>query len=462
MNTVRRLVVFMLAMGCWMVSAKPFDNAKRYLSLTINPDEPGVAYIVTQRERVLLSGGVGLADLQSKETITDDTLFRIASLTKQVTSAAILLLEQRGQLRLNDDITRYLPDFPAKGRGITIEHLLTHTAGLGRNPAHTTQRRTQPVEMKRLMSLIAEQPFLSEPGERFRYSNMGYNLLGRIIEVVSGQSYGDFVEQQLLIPVGLSSIGYADTPITQGMAQGYYKTRRGTFTPDRDIVDVSWAYAAGGLMSSVKAFARWHHALVSGRVVDAEVFDRMSQRFQLNNGHFSRYGYGLNNIVIHGQKAVIHQGGTPGYRTSAVYFPEGEYTIIVFSNDGSLNTMDVVKVLSAPLFDVAMPRFLPGVLTSERQHRITGDYRMNDGSRRTLFVEEGKVYSRVNDGMIYPLTLLTDDTLLFDNDLSYITITQDKNGKTTLKLTEDNRRVSQPQTGVKVQSLSAANSGKRQ
>src|SRR5262245_36905600 len=164
------------------------------LEKSFKPNEPGAAVIVVKDGRVIFRKGYGMANLELGVPVEPDMIFRIGSVTKQFTAVAILMLAEQGKLSLNDEITKFLPEYPTQGHKITVEHLLTHTSGI---KSYTGLPEWRPlwrkdVTMRELIDLFKDKPMEFAPGERWNYNNSAYVLLGAIIEKVSGQSYADF------------------------------------------------------------------------------------------------------------------------------------------------------------------------------------------------------------------------------------------------------------------------------
>jgi D-alanyl-D-alanine carboxypeptidase len=174
-------------------------------------DAPGAAAIVVVDGEVVLRKGYGLANVELQVPNRPEMVFELGSVTKQFTAAAILMLAERGQLRIEEDVTKYLPDYPTHGRKITIEHLLTHTSGI---PSYTSlpewiPRMREDIRPETLIGFFKDKPLEFEPGERWAYNNSGYVLLGAVIEKVSGKSYEQFIEEEIFKPLGMK-----DSPAT--------------------------------------------------------------------------------------------------------------------------------------------------------------------------------------------------------------------------------------------------------
>ncbi len=237
--------------------------------------------LVARGQRALLDKGYGYANLEWQVPNTPDSKFRLGSITKQFTAASILLLEERRKIRLTDPVKVYLPNAPAAWDHITIYNLLTHTSGI---PDFTsfpdyipTQR--EPTTPAQLVARFRNKPLDFPPGTSWMYSNSGYEVLGYLIEKISGMRYKDFVKQNLLRPQGMNESGY-DT------ADAVIPHRASGYTPDSDgpvnaaYLDMSIPYAAGGLYSTTHDLWRWERALFGGRVLSASSLKAMTTPFK--------------------------------------------------------------------------------------------------------------------------------------------------------------------------------------
>ncbi len=200
--------------------------ADQVLSAAYPADQPGAAALVIQNGKVVLRKGYGMANLDLGVPVSPDMVFELGSITKQFTAASILLLQERGQLRVEDDITKYLTDYPTHGETITIEHLLTHTSGI---PSYTglpewISRVREDMTLQTLIGLFKDKPLEFKPGEKWAYNNSGYILLGAIIEKVSGKSYEQFVEEEIFARLGMKNSRYGHArEVVSRRASGYSK-----------------------------------------------------------------------------------------------------------------------------------------------------------------------------------------------------------------------------------------------
>lgn len=255
--------------------------------------EPGAAVIVVQEGKTILRKGYGMANLELQISIAPEMAFRIGSMTKQFTAAAVLKLVEQGKLSLLDDLTKYLPDFPTHGKKITIEELLTHTSGIKSYTGMDAwpSRMREDWTPQAMIGFFKDQPLEFEPGTKWRYNNSGYVLLGAIIEKVSGKTYADFLEETIFRPLEMENTHYgSDSPIIRGRVAGYTRGPKGW--QNAPYVSMTQPYAAGGLVSTVDDLARWNAALETDKLLSVESRRRMGAPFQLPDGTSTRYGYG--------------------------------------------------------------------------------------------------------------------------------------------------------------------------
>jgi CubicO group peptidase (beta-lactamase class C family) len=305
----------------------------------------GAAVAVSQRGQTLVAKSYGSADLELDVPMPADASFEIGSVTKQFTAASILLLAERGKLAVDDDLHKYLPEYPSHGQHITIRHLLTHTSGI---KGYTElpefadlMKLKKPVET--LVTLFGEKPLDFKPGEALVYNNSAYFLLGLIIEKVSGQSYADFVKANLFDKVGMPGSYYcSESALHHHHAHGY-DTDNGTLVLKGYISHV-WPYSAGSLCSTASDLSAWLAALHGGRVLSADSYRAMTTPATLADGTRTRYGFGVGVAELAGRRAVFHGGGINGFLSEAEYFPESGLSIVVLLNTaGPIGPSDLAR-----------------------------------------------------------------------------------------------------------------------
>lgn len=303
------------------------------LEKTYKADEPGAAVIVVRDGKVILRKGYGRANVELGVPIEPDMIFRTGSITKQFTAVAILMLMEQGKLSLEDDITKFLPDYPTKGQKITIEHLLTHTSGI---KSYTSLPEWIPLWRKdmpldELIALFKDKPMDFAPGEKFAYNNSAYFLLGAIIEKASGQTYADFIEKNIFAPLGMKSSFYDNTSrIIPRRVAGYTKGKDGLL--NAAYLSMSQPFAAGSLMSSVDDLALWDAALYTEKLVKQQSLKRAWTTFKLNNGKATNYGYGWFLSSYEGHPVIEHSGGIPGFASYAIRMPNDHVYVAALTN----------------------------------------------------------------------------------------------------------------------------------
>jgi CubicO group peptidase (beta-lactamase class C family) len=239
---------------------------------------PSVAIAVVRGETPIVMKGWGKADLENDVAATEHSVYRIGSITKQFTAAAVMQLVEQGKVRLADSIATYLPNLPAAWRGVTVRQLLNHTSGI---PSYTSlgpawQRRWgEEMSPDTLVALTASQPMWYTPGSEWRYNNSGYVVLGMLIEKVAGRPWGVDIEERFLKPLGLTeTVHCLATPVVPRRVHGYALDAGGWV--NAPYLAMSQPYAAGALCSSVSDLARWNRALHGGRVVSAASYAQMT------------------------------------------------------------------------------------------------------------------------------------------------------------------------------------------
>lgn len=332
--------------------ATRIDNA---IAPLFKAGEPGATIIVTKAGQPVFRKAYGLADVAKGQTMTPDTVMRIASITKQFTATTILMLADEGKLDLDDDINKFLPGYPTEGKRITIKQLLTHTSGI----ANFTSKPgfeagvAEDLTPGQMIDTFKNDPLQFEPGTRYAYSNSGYFLLGVIIEKVSGLSYAQFVEQRIFVPLGMNNSAYdgherGNAP----RAQGY--TRSGTGTgvgfEHGKVVSMTQPYAAGGLVSTVDDLARWDAAVSAGTLLKPASQQKAFTAHILPDGKSVPYGYGWSIGKLRGMTMQSHGGGIYGYSSYALRLPGQQLYVAVLTNaDSGIAAADVIAMKVAAI-----------------------------------------------------------------------------------------------------------------
>jgi CubicO group peptidase (beta-lactamase class C family) len=296
-------------------------------------DGPGATIIVVKDGKTVFRKAYGMADIANKRPLSPDMALRIGSITKQFTATAILMLADEGKLSVDDDITRFLPDYPTHGRRITIEHLLTHTSGI---QSYTDKPEYEPdmardMTVSQLIDTFKNDPLEFEPGARWHYDNSGYALLGAIIEKVSGLSYADFLQQRIFTPLGMTHTAYEGHERSVFPHATGYTSGAGGFQVAPPL-SMTQPYAAGAIVSSVDDLARWDAAIASGKLLKAASWQRAFTPYVLSTGKRTEYGYGWGITTLRGRPVIDHDGGINGFRSFALRLPADKIYVAVLEN----------------------------------------------------------------------------------------------------------------------------------
>ncbi|MCX6552170.1 MAG: serine hydrolase [Acidobacteria bacterium] len=392
----------------------PADPAARALDATLSPvyapDGPGASVIVVKEGRVVFRKAYGLANVELNVPMRPEHVLALASLTKQFTAAGILKLAEDGKLSVNDDITRFLPDYPTHGAAITIEHLLTHTSGLS-SLSETSDLRAVAAQEGKLIDVlpdwVKDLPPDAAPGETWAYSNWGYNLLGAIIEQASGLSYGEYLQQRIFAPLGMTHTYYTDRRrLIPARATGYEKQGDAVVNILPSRGRIFHPGGAGGLSSTVDDLATWDAALAGGSVLSKASTDRMFTSYRLKDGTVTNYGYGWDLGTYAGHVVQEHAGGTTGFQSYIVRVPDAQVFVAILSNQASPSApMQTTAhrvaaiALGQPIVDPA-----PVAVAPESLERLVGTYRGSDVGTVNIVREGGQLFAQVGGLGKMPLT----------------------------------------------------------
>lgn len=343
----------------------------------------GMAVAVVKGRDTLLMKGYGLADLENQVPVTPQTVFRIGSVTKQFTSAAVMQLVEAEKVGLDDDMSKYIPKYPTRGRKILVRHLLNHTSGIPSytdvGPVFGTVMRSD-LSHDSLVAIIAPDSLMFEPGSHFYYNNTGYFMLGMLIEQVTGKPYGAYLEEKLFAANGLKSTIYCDTRrIIPHRAQGYDRAQTGLL--NASFLSMDLPYAAGSLCSTVTDLVAWTDKLGNGKIVSATSYKQMTTPIPLTSKRPMNYGFGLtSDTLVNGRRVIAHGGGINGFISSLMHVPKDSLIIAVLANTSpapsdavAISLARAVLGLPAPT-PAGPPKDLP--LTVDERARYVGEYRL--------------------------------------------------------------------------------------
>jgi CubicO group peptidase (beta-lactamase class C family) len=357
------------------------------------------AVLVARGDEVLFQGGYGKADLELDVPNTPESVFRLGSLTKQFTAAAILQLQEQGLLDINDTVDRYLPGYP-HGDEITIYQLLNHTSGIPDYEfLESRMVYRNAVSLDELMAKFSGLPLDFMPGSQFKYSSSGYVILTAIIEKVSGQSYAEYMAEHIFQPLGMEATRYdnADT-VLPGRASGY--TWDGDAYHNAEFFDMSNAAGAGGLVSTVGDMYKWDHALYTDAVLSAAAREAyFAPSVSIGEGTSSAYGWRIMDTPEH--TLAVHGGEVNGFVTFVIRDPATQLYVIVLSNVENPAAVDVAQGLAAIAYGEPydMPGQPPAVEVVEVDpavlQKYAGSYQFSADMTFTITAEAGHLFAEV-------------------------------------------------------------------
>jgi CubicO group peptidase (beta-lactamase class C family) len=384
--------------------------------------------LIARGDVTIFSRGYGAANLEWNVPNSPSTRFRIASLTKQFTAASILLLEERGTLRINAQVKTYFPRAPAAWDAITVFSLLTHSSGI---PDYTRlpefrSREPFPATPDEIVSWFLEKPLEFASGERYSYSNSNYVVLGDIIEKLTGRSYAQFVQENIFGPLGMKDSGYDSKQLLPNRAAGYAPRPSGPV--NAGFTDMTIPFAAGGLYSTTQDLLRWERGLFGGKLLSPAAIAKMTTPFKHD------YAFGLMTFTNKGRRVIFHNGGIQGFNTFLAYYPNDDVTVVVLANLngrapdemgpllGALAHSDDVR-LSSERKEIAVA---PSTLA-----RYVGSYELEPGFDLIISVDGPRLMANVAGQPKVPLFAETEKIFFLKSAEAQYEFVTDKNGKAT-------------------------------
>jgi CubicO group peptidase (beta-lactamase class C family) len=315
--------------------SQPESQLAAVLGAWSDANAPGIAVGILKDGEVVLAEGFGSANLEHQVAISADTVFDIASVSKQFAGMSIAMLALDGKLSLDADIRDYLPEVPDFGSTITVRHLLHHASGVRdwvSLMVMSGQTMEDVISFYQIMSMVRNQTHLNfEPGDEASYSNTGYNLLARIVEVVSGESFPDWTARNLFQPLGMNDTYFPSHHdlVRNNRADSYHKVSDGRY---RRVGNQLTALGSSSLHTTVNDLLKWVRNFETGQVGGAEAYELITTSAPLNNGEPGVYGFGLALTTWRELELVSHGGSWAGFRTWLGYFPEERLGVVVLGN----------------------------------------------------------------------------------------------------------------------------------
>jgi CubicO group peptidase (beta-lactamase class C family) len=360
-----------------------------------NKDGLGGVLLVAKHDTIIYENAVGKANMELDIPLSTTNVFRVGSITKQFTAVAILQLMEKGQLQLDDDITRFIPEYPNHGNHISVANLLSHTSGI-RNytgiPGSNPDVRRRKVSATDIIALFKDQPMEFAPGTAYKYSNSNYIVLGYIIEKLSGQTYEQYLQDHIFKPFGMAH-SCVDSPerIIPGRVTGYVQ-KGGNMVVNADYLDPSFAFAAGALATTAEDLFKWHLGLRRYTILNKESLTKALTPFTLKDGQQIKYGFGWALDSLDGSAAIQHGGSINGFSAYELYLPKEEIFVACLSNGANINTEGPAALAAA--IAAGKPAIQEIQLSEEQMACYTGHYKfkLDQPSVTTIFEKDHKLY----------------------------------------------------------------------
>jgi D-alanyl-D-alanine carboxypeptidase len=404
------------------------------------PDAPGAAVIAVRDGKTVLRKGYGMADMELGVPVQPDMVFRIASMTKQFTAVAILMLVDEGRLALTDPVSRFLPDYP-NGERITVEHLLSHTSGIRScidDPAlfsHTRKDYT----VNELIDHFKNEPVDFAPGERCQYCNAGYVLLGAIIETASGTSYETFLKKRIFDVAGMTRTTFdSNSRIIPRRVRGY--DREGDTWRNADWFSTSRTFSAGEILSTVDDLARWDVALYGGKFLRVETLqkaftrrtlaDGKSVEYTLPSGEVIEYGYGWQLGQWEGLTIIQHGGRISGFTSIGVRVPERRVYVAILSNReaGPERALGMAHRITSYLVEKPWePKRIK--IAQATLDSYAGVYGANPKGRWWVKTENGRLFTQAGSGKADEALPMSESDFFYEGSLERLRFERDAKGR---------------------------------
>jgi CubicO group peptidase (beta-lactamase class C family) len=308
----------------------------------------GLTVKIIRDGKTIKTAAYGLANVELNVPAKPETVFEIGSITKQFTAAGILMLAQDGKLSVDDRISKYLKETPEAWANVTLRHLLTHTSGIKSYTGLDGFQIWRHLTQEQFIKAIGKEPMEFQPGDSWKYCNTGFNLLGYIIENVSGKNYWDFMGERIFQPLGMNATTRRlFSLVIPNRASGYEQANHVWVNRDTDLTEV---FSAGAIASTVGDLAKWNGSLDADRLLNAASKAQMWTPVRLNDGKTRKYGFGWNVDALEGHKNIGHGGSTSGFSASIQRFPDDHLAVIILTNTDEEIATTLAKKVATLLF----------------------------------------------------------------------------------------------------------------
>ena len=346
LRPIRRAVSF-VAMSCFAAfllltvgvhAQSASDAVADYVKTEMQKQHiPGLSLLVVKEGKIVRAEGFGLSNVELQVPVKPETVFQSGSVGKQFTATAVMMLVEEGKIGLDDPLTKYFKDAPSSWKDVTVRELLSHTAGFGDYPKNFDFRKdwTEDEELK----LVESMPFVFPPGTKWEYSNLGYVTLGILIHRVTGEFYGDFLQQRIFHPLGMDTTRIiSEADIVPNRAAGY-RLMKGELKNQKWVAPLVNTTADGSLYFSILDLAKWDAALYTEQLLKRSSLDLMWTPAKLKSGavnggrpNSGHYGFGWFIDDRNGHRCIHHNGSWQGFETAIDRYVDDQLTVVALTN----------------------------------------------------------------------------------------------------------------------------------
>lgn len=395
----------------------------------IDPKGPGLTLLVARGDELLVSTARGAASIELGVPLKPEHVMRLGSITKQFSAATLLQLIDEGKAKLEDPLSKYLPDYP-NGSAITLEQLLNHTSGVKSYtgiPGYMRKQIRSDLTTQELIAEFKDQTVDFKPGEGWAYNNSGYVLVGAVIEKITGKNWHEALQERLLAPNKVAVLYPAPDRLIPNHVSGYSRGAGNSVAP-ASLVSMTQPHAAGALVGSVESLWRWNQALHEKGLLKPQTYQQMIT--PLGKAKASNYGFGISTGQVRGMPLLHHGGGIQGFNTQLAYLPQQRITVAVLRNSdgGGANLDTISRQLAAFAAGKPYPAVQPTTLKPEELKAYEGVFTL-DSATRQLRVVNGRLMSQRSGGRSVVLIPLGQDRFAFAEGVAQIQFQRGADGK---------------------------------
>ena len=396
--TITAILVFACGIANAQTLAPEMGNRVNTLSQKLlSRPVAGISVAVARDGRVVFARGYGMANLEHLVAVTPETVFHIASISKNILAAVLLQLVDEGKLNLDDDVTKYVPEAPTHGHHVTVRQLLNHTSGIYSFTSLPEAAANERLDLthEQVLGLVKDKPLDFEPGTAWRYDNSAFYIAGMVVERVTKQEYGAYVREHVFKPLGMDSALMCDARMVVPHLASGYQRNNGTFV---NAPFMSWKlpYAAGAICATATDVLKWQAALDAGRVLRAPSLKLMRTPTMLADGTMIEYGLGTRLGALGGRRVLGHTGSGGGFAAALESFPDDHLTVVVLVNTevGASPPLTLAAAIARPMLGLPEQNTVRDLeVPKEELAALLGTFDSDEGTVEN-FASDGKLHYR--------------------------------------------------------------------